>query len=140
MAFPETSPQYISAAVTLPVSGVASTEVIIGKVKKLGTITDVWAMTDGTAASTSNLTCTIYNRGTALTGTAIIDVLGGAGTTWGATTPKAGTVANNTDIDADSYITAKVERIAASTASAWVISIGAAFVPGSPAAVGAIDT
>lgn len=140
MAFPETSPQYISAAVTLPVSGVASTEVIIGKVKKLGTITDVWAMTDGTAASTSNLTCTIYNRGTALTGTAIIDVLGGAGTTWGATTPKAGTVANNTDIDADSYITAKVERIAASTASAWVISVGAAFVPGSPAAVGAIDT
>ena len=140
MAFPETSPQYISAAVTLPVSGVASTEVIIGKVKKLGTITDVWAMTDGTAASTSNLTCTIYNRGTDLTGTAIIDVLGGAGTTWGATTPKAGTVANNTDIDADSYITAKVERIAASTASAWVISVGAAFVPGSPAAVGAIDT
>jgi hypothetical protein len=140
MAFPETSPQYIAAAVTLPVSGVASTEVIIGKVKKLGTITDVWAMTDGTAASTSNLTCTIYNRGTDLTGTAIIDVLGGAGTTWGATTPKAGTVANNTDIDADSYITAKVERIAASTASAWVISVGAAFVPGSPAAVGAIDT
>ena len=140
MAFPETSPQYIAAAVTLPVNGVASTEVIIGKVKKLGTITDVWAMTDGTAASTSNLTCTIYNRGTALTGTAIIDVLGGAGTTWGATTPKAGTVANNTDIDADSYITAKVERIAASTASAWVISVGAVFVPGSPAAVGAIDT
>ncbi len=140
MGFPETSPQYITAAITLPVSGVASTEIIIGKTKMLGTITDIWAMCDSTAAATSNLTCTIYNRGTAFAGTAEIDVLGGAGTTWGATTPKAGTVENNTDIATDSYISAKVSRIAASTASAWVVSVGAAFVPGKPAAVGAIDT
>jgi hypothetical protein len=140
MAFPETSPQYITAAITLPVSGVASTEIVIGKVKKLGTITDVWAMTDGTAAATSNVQCTIYNRSTAFDGTAIIATLGGSGTTWGATTPKAGTVANNTGIVADSYISAKVSRIAGSTATAWVVSVGCAFVPGKPAAVGEIDT
>jgi hypothetical protein len=140
MGFPETNPQSITAAITLPVSGVASSEVILMKTKKLGTVTDVWAMVDSTAAATSNLTCTIYNRGTALTGTAILDVLGGAGTTWGATTPKAGTIANNTGIDADSYITAAVSRIAASTASAWVMSVGVTYVPGSPAAVGSIDS
>lgn len=140
MGFPETSPQYITNSVTLPASGVASTEIIIGKVKKKGTITDVWAMTDGTAASTSNLTCTIYNRSTDFAGTAIIDTLGGSGTIWGATTPKAGTVENNTGIAAESYISAKVARIAASTASAWVVSVGCCFVPGSPAAVGEIDT
>jgi len=140
MAFPETNPQVVSVAVTLPVSGVATTEVIIGKTPVKGTITDVWAMTDGTAASTSNLTCTIYNRSTDFTGTAIIDTLGGSGTTWGATTPKAGTVENYTDIAANSYISAKMTRIAASTASAWVVTAGYVFVAGSPAAVGAIDT
>lgn len=140
MGFPETNPQQIMAHITFPVSGVESTEVVIGKTPTKGTITDVWAMVDSTAAATSNLTCTIYNRGTGFAGTAEIDVLGGSGTVWGATTVKAGTVANNTDLAADSYISAKVSRIAASTASAWVVSVGAVFVPGSPAAVGGIDT
>jgi hypothetical protein len=97
-------------------------------------------MTDGTAAGTSNLAVTFYNRGTAYAGTVVLDNINGAGTVWGATTPKAGTVTYGSTIAANSYIGVTVSRIAASTASAWVLSLGACFVPGIPAAVGAIDT
>ena len=147
MGFPETNPQIVSTSICFPVttgSGVVTTEVIIAKTKKLGTVTEVWAMTDKAAAATANMTIVFYNRGTAsgagtaFAGTAEIATLGGAATAWVASEPRAGTVANNTDIAVDSYITAKATRSAASTATAFDISVGLIFVPGKPAAVGSI--
>ena len=147
MSFPETNPQTISSSICFPITtggGVVATEVILLKTKKLGTVTDVWAMTDKAAAATANVTVIFYNRGvasgagTAWAGTAKIATLGGAATAWVASEPRSGTVANNTDIAVDSYITAYASRSAASTATAFDISIGAVFVPGKPAAVGAI--
>jgi hypothetical protein len=138
--FSETSPVQATNTITLAKAGTESTEVIIMKVKKQGTITDVWGMTDVAAAADADLAVTFYNRGTALTGTAIICELNGAGTAWGATTPKAGTVANNTSLGAGSYITAAVTRATISTATAHVLSVGCNFVPGIPSATGVIDT
>lgn len=149
MGFPETNPQTIGASICFPITtggGVVSTEVILLKTKKLGTITDVWAMTDKAAAATANVTVVFYNRGTASgagtawAGTAEIATLGGAATAWVASEPRSGTVANNTDIAVNSYITAKATRSAASTATAFDVSVGAIFVPGKPAAVGSIGT
>jgi hypothetical protein len=138
--FGETSPALATSNITLALAGTQATEVVIVKTKKSGTITDAWGMCDVAAAADGDVALKIINRGTAYTGTAIIATLNGAGTAWGATTPKVGTVANNTDIVADSYISAVVTRAAGSTATAHVLTVGIAFVPGSPAAVGAIDT
>ncbi len=138
--FPETNPQVVTSTLTLALAGTEATELVILKTKKLGTVTDAWGMTDVAAATDADLAVTIFNRGTAFTGTAEIAVLNGAGTAWAATTPKVGTVANNTSIAADSYITATVTRASGSTATAHVLTVGVAFVPGLPSAVGAIDT
>ncbi len=149
MGFPETNPQTVTGNVSFNIEaagGVVATEVVLLKTRNLGTITDVWAMTDKAAAATANVTVIFYNRGTASgagtawAGTAKIATLGGAATAWVASEPRSGTVENNTDIAVNSYITAYVSRSAASTATAYDISVGAVFVPGSPAAVGAIDT
>jgi hypothetical protein len=136
--YPETNPQVVTSTVNMALAGVDSTEVIITKVPKYATVTDAWAMTDAAAAADADLTVTVYNRDTAFDGTAEIAVLGGAGTAWSATTPKVGTVANNTGITASSYISAGISRDSASTATAHIVSVGVAFVPGSPAAVGSI--
>ena len=140
MSFAETNPQTVSTTLTLALAGTEDTEIVIMKTKKLGTITDVWGMTDVAVAADGDLAVAVYNRGTALAGTTVLATLNGAGTAWAATTPKVGTVANNTSITADSYITAVVTRASGSTATAHVLSVGVAFVPGSPAAVGSIDT
>lgn len=147
MGFPETNPQMVTAVVDLPVtsgSGVTDAEVVLMRTPKKGSITNVWAMSHAAAAATANLTVTFYNRGTAsgagtaYAGTTELDVLGGAATAWVAKEPRQGTVSNGTAIAANSYIAARVQRSAASTATAFTVSCGAVFVPGDPAAVGSI--
>lgn len=137
MGFPETNPQNVSLVIPLPASGVATGEVVLMRTMKMGTITNAWAEVDVAAATASGLELTIYNRGTAFTGTTKICTFGTA-TAWGATTPKEATVSNNTDIAVASYITGLYTRINASTATAFNLSCGLVFVPGSPAAVGSI--
>lgn len=141
MGFPETSPQTVCASLSFVANALLTTEVILLKTKKLGTVTDTWAMTDAAAGTVHGLEVYFMNRGTGFAGTATISSLGAsasASDAWGATTPKAGTVANNTDIAANSYISVKATRATAGTATAIVLSVGAVFVPGKPAAVGSI--
>lgn len=138
--FMEATPEQGNASITLALAGTESTEVILLKTKKQGTVTDVWAMTDVAEAADADLAVTFYNRGTSLAGTVILDAINGAGTAWVGTTVKAGTVTYGSTIAANSYLTAAVTRASGSTATAAVLSVGLCFVPGIPAAVGAIDT
>ena len=133
MSFPYMNPLVVSGAQELVASGLASQEVVVFRTAAKGSLQAAWACADATAAATSNLTTVFYNRGTAGAGTTILGTAGGSGSVWGATTPKTVTLANNTDIDADSYITALTTRIAASTASAWSLRFGFEFLAGSPA-------
>jgi len=127
------NPMQASSGAFLEASGLATTEVVIFKTNQITTLASAWAIADRTAAATSNLTCVFYNRGTAGAGTTILGTAGGSGSVWGATTPVSVTLTNNTNIAADSYITAAITRIAASTASAWNITAGIEFLQGRPA-------
>jgi len=138
--FPETTPQIVSTTLTLALAGTQATEMPLMFTKKLGTVTDVWGMTDVDAAADGDLAVSVLLRGTAYSGTKVVGLLNGAGTAWVGTTVKTATVTYNTDIAAESYLSAVVTRAVGSTATAYVLSVGLAFVPGSPAAVGAIDT
>lgn len=133
MSFPYMNPIPFQATIALGASGEGNTEVVLFRTPQVGTIQNMWAVVDNTAAGTSNLTVTFFNRGTAYTSTSSLGVAGGAATTWGATTPKAVTLANNTAIAADSYISAYLSRIAASTASMWSVTLGGEFLAGNPA-------
>jgi hypothetical protein len=133
MSFPYMNPIQASNSVELVASGLNSVEVVVFKTNATCTLQSAWAMVNATAAATSNLTCVFYDRGTAGAGTTILGTAGGSGSTWGATTPKSVTLSNNTGKVADSYITALVTRIAASTASAWKMQFGFEYVNGSPA-------
>jgi hypothetical protein len=138
--FPETNPQHVVGTLNLALAGTESTEFIVMKTKKQGSITDLWGMTDVAAAADADLAVTFYNRGTAFSGTVILCALNGAGTAWGATTPKVGTVTYGSTVAAESYISCAVTRANGSTATAHVLTVGVTFVPGIPGAVGAIDT
>jgi len=133
MSFNYMNPQVASSSVDLIVSGLNSKEVVVFRTAAPGALQSCWAQANATAAATSNLSVVFYNRSTAGAGTTILGTAGGSGSTWGATTPKSVTLANNTGIAADSYITALVTRINASTASAWNLQFGFEYLAGSPA-------